>query len=115
MPDPGPAWPNVAPWGTMEVMARLPRFEPMLASTGPIPSDAAGMAIDVKFDGSPHNSDLCQAGVPSGMGSGLGTLSIGPVLTVTSFMLTSVAAPTRSGLLIWEDRAHLHISEGVPS
>ncbi len=33
------------------MMARLPRFEPMLASTGQIPSDAAGVAIDLKLDG----------------------------------------------------------------
>jgi bifunctional non-homologous end joining protein LigD len=33
-------------------MARsLPRFEPMLASTGPIPHDRAGSAIEPKFDG----------------------------------------------------------------
>ena len=33
------------------VMSRLPRFEPMLASTGPVPTDRAGLAIEPKFDG----------------------------------------------------------------
>lgn len=34
------------PW---VVMGRLPRFEPMLASTGAIPADSAGVAIEPKF------------------------------------------------------------------
>ena len=32
-------------------MPRLPRFEPMLATTGPIPADPAGVAIEPKWDG----------------------------------------------------------------
>ncbi len=32
-------------------MGRLPRFEPMLATTGPIPADRAGVAIEPKLDG----------------------------------------------------------------
>ena len=45
-----------------------PRLLPMLAGGNGVPRNPAGHQFEPKLDGSPHSSDLCQAGGSSGMG-----------------------------------------------
>ena len=68
-----------------------PRLLPMLAGGNGVPRNPAGHQFEPKLDGSPHSSDLCQAGGSSGMGPDW-EHSLGPAVTGSIHRLSAVSS-----------------------